>query len=135
MQRGFSLMELMVVIAIMAILIGIAIPSYSRYTKRAHFTQALQAISPFKLAVTLCYQHSGDINSCSSGSHDIPSFKSSKTDSLINQITVENGIITLVPNSIKGFQPSDTYVLTPQVESNRISWKSSGGAVENGYAK
>ena len=136
MQRGFSLMELMVVIAIIAILVGIAIPSYSAYTKRAHFTQAIQSIAPYKIAVALCFQQTGQLESCSAGHHHIPKDKQYPSNQLVHSIHVASGgIITLTPNNIKGFSSEDRYILTPLIKHQTLFWNSSGLAVDKNYAK
>ena len=58
-QKGFSLIEMMIVIAIIAILIATALPSYKKYTQRAHYMEVIQAALPLKLAVAECYEVEG----------------------------------------------------------------------------
>jgi type IV pilus assembly protein PilA len=55
-QGGFTLIELMIVVAIIGILAAIAIPSYQNYTRKARVTELIQASAPFKIAVEECVQ-------------------------------------------------------------------------------
>src|ERR1700681_2004660 len=58
-QKGFTLIELMIVIAIIGILAAIAIPAYQNYTIRAQVTEGLSLADPFKTAVSEFYQNQG----------------------------------------------------------------------------
>ncbi len=55
-QRGFTLIEMMIVVAIVIILSNIAIPSYQKYIQRAKYTELLTQIAPAKTAIELCMQ-------------------------------------------------------------------------------
>lgn len=135
-STGFTLIELLIAITIVGILVAIAIPSYQNYTRRAHYTEIVEAISPYKLGVEECYQMTSDLSACQSGQNGVPlNIITGKGSGLIDSITtVTGGIITIVPRVKYGFTAQDTYILTPSVENSRLIWVSSGGGVTNGYA-
>ncbi|HCR31977.1 MAG TPA: prepilin-type cleavage/methylation domain-containing protein [Stenotrophomonas sp.] len=64
-QKGFTLIELMIVVAIIAILAAIAIPQYNDYTARAQLTEAFTLASGMKTPIAEAYaQDNTDANSC-----------------------------------------------------------------------
>lgn len=70
--KGFTLIELMIVVAIIGILAGIALPAYQDYTKKARFSEIPTAVGAVRTAVTVCYQETGDLAECVSGKPSIP---------------------------------------------------------------
>ncbi|WP_162626834.1 prepilin-type N-terminal cleavage/methylation domain-containing protein [Aeromonas allosaccharophila] len=59
-QSGFTLIELMIVVAIVAILAAVALPAYQNYTKKAKLTELVSATSSQKLAIEVCVQTNGE---------------------------------------------------------------------------
>ena len=66
-QKGFTLIELMIVVAIIGILAAVAIPQYQNYVARAQVAEGLALASRVKTAVTLYYQETGGFPEVSSG--------------------------------------------------------------------
>ncbi|VEH56149.1 prepilin-type N-terminal cleavage/methylation domain-containing protein [Providencia rustigianii] len=72
-QKGFSLIEIMVVIAIISILSAIAIPGYQGYMQKAAMTDVLQTLLSYKNSVELCSFNQGSFLGCNGGKNNIPS--------------------------------------------------------------
>ena len=63
-QSGFTLIELMIVVAIIAILAAIALPAYQQYTKQARFSDLQTAADGLKTNFSVCYAKEGDASKC-----------------------------------------------------------------------
>lgn len=93
-QQGFTLIELMIVVAIIGILAAVAIPAYSDYTVKAKIGNALSAVDSLKTAVALCAQEAGAVlDTCDNGSGGIPAAASFTATKEVASATVTNGVI------------------------------------------
>ncbi|WP_019742209.1 pilin [Pseudomonas savastanoi] len=71
-QKGFTLIELMIVVAIVGILAAVAIPQYGDYTSRARASATVNDIASYKQAVGLCAQETGALLACGAGANGVP---------------------------------------------------------------
>jgi len=93
-QKGFTLIELMIVVAIIGILAAIAIPAYQDYTIRAQVTEGLNLASDLKAAIGELYADKGDKTQINSNAGGLPA-ATDKTGKYVKQILVTDGTIEI----------------------------------------
>ncbi|GGA96689.1 pilin [Agarivorans gilvus] len=127
-QAGFTLIELMIVVAIVAILAAVALPAYNEYVKKSKFASVATAVQGYKVKVELCHAMEGGFDECDANSHDIPANIATGTDTngLVDTVEVENGVIT---GTATAAADSHTIILTPSVENNRVIWEVTGSCI------
>jgi type IV pilus assembly protein PilA len=129
-QKGFTLIELMIVVAIIGILAAIALPAYQGYTQKAKFTEVTNSTAAAKSAVEVCAQLSAGADSdarllgCNQNTNGIPATVTVGTGtSKVVGLNTALGAITATAPASMGVGTA-TYVLTPTVNvtTGGISW-------------
>jgi len=133
-QQGFTLIELMIVIAIIGILAAIALPAYQSYSARAKFSEVILAGAPAKQAVDVCVQ-TGSPSNCITLAVQPGWSASGEVTSVAFGGTATTGpySVTVTPSgNFSGIDAADTYVLTGTVTAGTVTWAVTGGCQSAG---
>ncbi len=116
-QSGFTLVELMIVITMIAILLAIALPAYQNYTKRSHVSEGLSLASGVKASVSEHYAARGSWPT----NNTIANIGSDIKANAISGISVTDGVITIEFNN--RVEAGKRLELSPYADTNTITWK------------
>jgi type IV pilus assembly protein PilA len=132
-QKGFTLIELMIVVAIIGILAAIAIPAYQDYTIRAQVTEGMNLAAAAKAAVAEDFLNEGlpPIDRTDAGMSSLPT---DTTGKYVTQVAVANGVITVTYGAEANQQiKTKTLTLTPYESKDlSVAWRCGTAGVPNG---
>ena len=128
MQQGFTLIELMIVVAIIGILAAVALPAYQDYTVRAKVTEVILAASGAKTGVAESYAANGSMPSTNSFT------AVNQVSKFVSGVVWNGSVITATASSTEAKVSGSTIVLTPTADSATgvLTW-SCGGNIDKKF--
>lgn len=116
-QKGFTLIELMIVIAIIGILAAIAIPAYQDYTVRAKVTEGINLVAAAKLAVSESFLDDGawPTDNAAAGLGTI-------TSEYVSAVTVASNVITVTYQATNSVADGESITFTGSGGTGAVTW-------------
>lgn len=132
-QKGFTLIELMIVVAIVGILAAVGLPAYQDYTTRAKLTEAISLVQGAKTSISEIYQQTGSYPADNAAAQ-MGAAAAFVTDE-ITTITNASGTVTVVLKAFGGIDAADELIFTPSETAGvGITWAcTTGGTIEAKY--
>ena len=149
-QKGFTLIELMIIVAIVGILAAIALPAYSDYTKKAKFTQVIAAVGAAKTAIEVEYSGgkaltdldgtetctttgTPPVTACVVGGF-LSNFVVGQNSGRVELLEIADGVITAVGGGEfdTGAVTDVSYILTPSISNGSLNWATTGSCTTAG---
>ncbi|MGH8667685.1 MAG: pilin [Burkholderiales bacterium] len=110
-QKGFTLIELMIVVAIIGILAAVALPAYQDYTVRARMSEVILAMSACRTSITEVYQSGGSAPGANNWGCEVSAGTGTK---YVNAISTSiNGVVTATVQNISTSVDNSVVQLTP----------------------
>lgn len=135
-QQGFTLIELMIVVAIIGILAAVAIPAYQDYTVRAKMAEGLSLAAGAKTAVAEYWSSKGTLPTTNTMA-GLPTPASIKGNAILSVGIGASGAITITNvasgNGLPLAAAGDTIILAPTVQGGALTWGCTGGTLEDKY--
>jgi type IV pilus assembly protein PilA len=134
-QKGFTLIELMIVVAIIGILAAVALPAYQDYIAKSAFSETIASTTGIKTAVEVFAQIEGTVSSVKADKTVAKLLTGAAEGLMVKTVTMtDDGVITATSENKKGMGEI-TYIITPSVSKGAVKWATTGTCVDKGWCK
>ena len=132
-MKGFTLIELMIVVAIIGILASVALPAYNQYTAKAKFSEVVASTQAVRTAMDVCYQVDGDVGTCTSDGSVTKALTGADEGQYVASVVISGTGEILATAIVGSGLNGETYTLTPTEASGTLTWAAAGSCDSEGF--